>query len=509
MAGRNLGGISFTNCRRLRALVGACTTALAATFFLTAAAGALPPPNAPFVYNEPTVRQVGPEVMIFDWSVHQCETWDITDEPARAFRDDTGKIQLMNSHFSNYRWIANSTLDGTYTHPCTKTMSSHENSDPSKYDAKEWLASPWTPDGKTVYALVHMEYRGNDYLTGCPSWPECWFNAITSAVSTNSGATFTHATAPANLVAATPYQFAMNGPNGYFSPSNIVRTGDGYFYVMFRAQPRNLQQIGTCIMRTRDVSDQTSWRAWNGTTFSVRFANPYVGTINPADHVCAPVDFNSIGTISESLTYNTYFRKWMLVGNSVGDPAHGKPPGVYYALSDDLLNWSDVQLLMEAEISFASDCTPPDPIKESSLLDPDSTSRNFETVGQRAQQFYTWYHLSGCNGTADRDFIRIPIEFSNQQPGGPSAQVAAADRTPAVGTAVAFDASGSSDANGSIKKYRWDMDGNGTFERDTGRDPTTDQVFTNPKQVTVTVRVTDDDGKFTDDTAVVKPRGKR
>ena len=494
----------------MRALTAICLMALAVGLSLPATAGALPPPYSNFDYNEPFVQQTGPEVMIFDWSANKCEDLDITDESARAFRDDTGKIQLMVTHFTNYRWIAQSTLDGPYTHPCTRTMSSHENTDPSKYDAKEWLASPWTPDGKTIYALVHMEYRANDYMSGCSSWQACWYNAITSAVSTNSGATFTHAPAPANLVATAPYQFVQNnGPNGYFSPSNVVRSSDGYFYAMFRAQPRNAQQMGTCIMRTRDISNPGSWRGWNGSTFSVQFVNPYVVTANPGDHVCAPVDFNSIGTISESLTYNTYFRKWMLVGNSIGDPPTGRPAGVYYSFSDDLLNWTDAQLLMAAEISFAADCTLPDPIKESSILDPNSTSRNFETVGQNAQQFYTWYHLNGCNGTLDRDFIRIPIQFSNQQPGGPSAQMTAVDRTPTVGEAVAFDASRSSDANGDVEKYRWDMDGDGTFERHTGKDPTTAEVFTNTRQVTVTVRVTDDDGKFTDDTVVMKPRRTR
>ena len=212
-----------------------------------------------------------------------------------------------------------------------------------------------------------------------------------------------------------PVPVHEDGPNGYFTPSNIVKTRDGYYYSMFRAQPHGLQQFGTCLMRTRDVSDPASWRAWNGSTFSVQFVNPYIVTTNQAAHVCAPVDFTSIGTISESLTYNTYFKKWMLLGNSVGDPAFNKPPGIYFSLSDDLLNWTNATLLMEAEIRWVADCNAPDPIKDPSILDPNSPSRNFDTVGQNAQLFYTWYHLSGCNGTLDRDLIRIPIQFT----GGP------------------------------------------------------------------------------------------
>jgi hypothetical protein len=486
-----------------RLLLAACLIPLAAALSQPSRAGALPSPDPPFVFNEPFVRQVAPEVRIFDWTVSKCEGWDIPDEPARAFRDDTGNVQLIDTHYVNYRWIGTA-LDGSLTHPCTRIMSSNDSSDPSTYDNLEWLASPWTPDGKHVYALVHNEYRGFQYQTGCTTWQVCWHNTITSAVSTNSGQTFTQVATPGHTVATLPYQFTKDGPHGYFTPSNIVRAGDGYFYSMFRAQPKGAQQLGACLMRTRDLSDPTSWRAWNGSGFVVQFRNPYIGTIDPAQHVCAPVDVNSIGTTSESLTYNTYFRKWMLVGMSVG--GQGKPPGVYYALSDDLLDWTDVEVLFEAEIEWVNDCTPPGPIKDPSLLDPASTSRNFETVGQRGQVFYTHEHYDGCNGTQDRDLVRVPIEFSNQQPGGPSAALTASTDSTSVGQPVRFDASGSHDPDGTVTGYEWDLDGDGGFERDTGSNPVTSTSFPAAKQVTVTVRVSDDDGKSTDETEIVQVR---
>ena len=76
--------------------------------------------------------------------------------------------------------------------------------------------------------------------------------------------------------------------------------------------------------------------------------------------------------------------------------------------------------------------------------------------------------------------------------------------TASVGQAVTFDASQSADANGTVEKYQWDFDNDGKFDRDTGKTPTTQQSFDTAKQETVTVRVTDNDGKFTDDTAIVK-----
>jgi YD repeat-containing protein len=63
-----------------------------------------------------------------------------------------------------------------------------------------------------------------------------------------------------------------------------------------------------------------------------------------------------------------------------------------------------------------------------------------------------------------------------------------------TGRSVAFDASGSSDPDGTIETYEWDLDGNGTFETDTGTDPTTSHAYSSAGTYTVKLRVTDDDG---------------
>ena len=128
-------------------------------------------------------------------------------------------------------------------------------------------------------------------------------------------------------------------------------------------------------------------------------------------------------------------------------------------------------------------------------------------MGQHAFLFYTEHHFSGCNGTLDRDLRRIPIEFSNQVAGGPSAALTASDQNVSVGDSVQFDASGSTDSDGTVQSYKWDLDGDGTFERNTGSAPVTSKTYTAPEQVTVTVRVSDNDGKSTDETEIVKVAG--
>jgi uncharacterized delta-60 repeat protein len=63
--------------------------------------------------------------------------------------------------------------------------------------------------------------------------------------------------------------------------------------------------------------------------------------------------------------------------------------------------------------------------------------------------------------------------------------------SPTVGQAVSFDASGSSDADGSVAAIDWDM-GSGSFTDAHGAKPSF--TFTTPGTRTVRVRVTDDDG---------------
>jgi subtilisin-like proprotein convertase family protein len=80
------------------------------------------------------------------------------------------------------------------------------------------------------------------------------------------------------------------------------------------------------------------------------------------------------------------------------------------------------------------------------------------------------------------------------------APVAALSATPnpiETGAAVVFDASGSDDPDSTIVNYRWDLDGDNFFERDSGDSPTVSRSYPNATALTARVRVTDDDGHST------------
>ena len=50
-----------------------------------------------------------------------------------------------------------------------------------------------------------------------------------------------------------------------------------------------------------------------------------------------------------------------------------------------------------------------------------------------------------------------------------------------VGQTVTFNGSGSSDPDGTITKYEWDLDGNGTYETNSGTTATTTKAYTRPR----------------------------
>ena len=104
------------------------------------------------------------------------------------------------------------------------------------------------------------------------------------------------------------------------------------------------------------------------------FIDPYQSSAPAADHLCTPLPHGSPGDLEpNSLTYSTVARQWLFVGQALD--------GAYFALSPDLIHWTQPTLFFRAQVTWNYRCGDPDPIAYPALIDPDSTSRNFETVG--------------------------------------------------------------------------------------------------------------------------------
>jgi PKD repeat protein len=470
-----------------------------------------------YQFGGPEVRAIGPEEMVFDFSTMKCSSEDIPDQPARAFKDSLGRVQLIDSHASVRRKIGTSL--NNVQHNCAIVMDSHGDHDPAAFDDREWISATYTLDGQTIYGLTSTEYHGWEYDEECAPFVsagqhlKCWYNSVGLVKSVDAGASYTHAAPPGHLVASSPYRYtAGDGPLGIFDPSNIIyRSSDNYYYAMVRVEEHLAQPWGACLMRTRTLDDPTSWRAWDGSGFGVSFMNPYVQTDPPGQHVCRPVSPASFPVPMQtgSLTYSTYLGKYVLLGVSQRYDAaaqrwHG---GFYYSLSEDLINWSPSKIFMYGELPWTHRCGEPSPVRDPSLLDPASDTRNFETIGRRPYLYFTRFNLeywdpNTCWATLNRDLIRIPIEFTDTSPPNqaPSASFTVSPNPAPTGQTVTFNGSASSDSDGAIANYKWDLDGNGTFETDTGTTATVTGSYPNAGTVSVKLRVTDNDGAMVETT---------
>jgi hypothetical protein len=362
------------------------------------------------------IAPTGSEQVVFDWSTQHCEPDGIPDVGTRAFRDAANNVHLLLQHWVNHQFVG-PTLDSVRLN-CSVTMGSHANADPGMYDDREWVASPYTLDGTTVYALLHMEYLGSSHPNMCTSGPGyCRYTALTFGTSTNSGASFSHTAPPSHLVASIPYKYVPDVPSyGIGAPSNIVKTSDGYYHALIKAEGFGNQPSGACGIRTKNLADPTSWRAWNGSSYSVQFMNPYTSTDSPDRHICTPVS-PEIGSMTESLTFNTWLGEYLLVGAaSAYDDSGQVVNGFFYSTSTDLIHWSPKKLFMEAVTPWSyKGCGDADPVQYPSVLDPNSPGRNFETTGRTMNLYFVRDHYNQyCNQDWDRDLVKIPIAFANE-----------------------------------------------------------------------------------------------
>ncbi|MCB1216306.1 PKD domain-containing protein [bacterium] len=89
----------------------------------------------------------------------------------------------------------------------------------------------------------------------------------------------------------------------------------------------------------------------------------------------------------------------------------------------------------------------------------------------------------------------------------PFAGINASSSNVAIGQLVTFDAGNSIDLDGSIAKYEWDFEGDGTYDLDGGTDPGASWTYSAAGRYPARIRVTDDNGAQTVAAVSITVRG--
>lgn len=363
---------------------------------------------------ELSVKQSGPIEIVFDHDKDACENWDIPDEGARAFRDFKGDVHLMDSGAENRDMIGKSLNSVKRT--CAQTYRNSHSSDPSTFDNAGWLETFYTTDGKTIYALISHDYHPWVHKLPCAGklkdTSHCWYSNITYAVSHDGGATYTSPpSGEPRFVAGSAHKFDPQHPGsvGAFVVSNIIQL-KGWYYVFVSVGGAYEQVAGDCLMRTKTLDKPSSWRAWDGKDFSVQFADPYARELNPNQHVCRPVAPTQLKGVVRSFMALKNDHGFLITMEGATTGEDGKRLATILASSSrDLIHWSDPIIVKTSPTYTEAQCTKnPSAFIYTypSMLDPDSQSMNFNTVGDKAYVYLTRFR--GCH-TFIRDLVRFPV----------------------------------------------------------------------------------------------------
>ena len=274
---------------------------------------------------------------MFDHTRDGCSPTDIPDAPARAFRDTPGRA----ADRLPLRHAADVGPDLTGAPPLRRGDGLGPRPQPG-------ATSPTGVDRRPVLApTAERSTRSCTTSTRATSTSNAARRASTLSAGTTRSRLRSRPTAaapsssrrrpPTGREPAVRYE-PDAGRTASSSPSNIVRNDDGYYYALLQAPalPGPAQRhVPDAHAR---LDGPASWRAWDGSSYSVRFVNPYRSRGRPRTTLRARLLRRDRG--HDAKPHLQHLSRQVRARVPWPTPAgRGGSVGLYYSLSDDLIDW--------------------------------------------------------------------------------------------------------------------------------------------------------------------------
>jgi hypothetical protein len=219
-------------------------------------------------------------------------------------------------------------------------------------------------------------------------------------------------------VAAVPYRYNQSQmASGWGDPSNIMKhPSDGHYYAaIWNRHQTGLQAPGICMMRSNHLLDPKSWRAWGGAGYTVPFADPY--TMEPgteAEHICTVTNLPAgdvvDGCAAHGLVWSEYLKKFVV---TLGCNQAASDPVFKLATSDDLVHWSETQVLLSYQHAKNLSKDVYRSMNYPTFMDPTAPTaygdRNHYTIGQMPYLF--WVSIGDNPENIGRHLLATPFTF--------------------------------------------------------------------------------------------------
>jgi hypothetical protein len=384
--------VCLVACQKMEKKVSSSNTLVATTGSVSA-----------LVFDSLTIN--GDSLVLYDENFRPCDNSYLPDAPARAFRNAQNQIVLLAPNFKNRAMVG--TAFASMAHDCRIRYAAGNRPSPDSLDDRSWLHAFYTEDGTHIFGLVSasfIPYRHGMLCGAGTGSTDCWINGIASVQSTNAGDTFTYpAAVPKHIFMAPPipYDSMVAVQPSYVSVTNFVPWHDSLFAMVWRRNATGIASFNCLIKAAKN--DLDNWYVLTNSGYQLMSTlNGSSGwTLNSFTPKAIPVLSRNVRALVLHEPTQTFIAIFQDRVNNI--------PGFYYSTSQNLQTWTTRKMLYPGEARSTASGT--DAYEYPSLLDENSTDRNFGLADDSLHLFFTKFDYTGSS--YKRLLLAVPLHVAS------------------------------------------------------------------------------------------------